>query len=217
MWAPGSDLFQSIVQFKQKNCAYRSNSPIKYPRGRRQVATLCNTLHHTATAAHCNTLQPIAIQRCRKVRWHMLMEKRADRGIRDSSCQRAATHCNTLQHAATHCCTLQHYTTRDSLCFQQTLHYNTLQHAATHCNTLQQTVKARTVRVFPPNFPTQHAATRCNMLQHAAARYITVKRGTIRVSSQLSFKTYCQTTCPETLTFWKDTHVLCVIFPETQT
>jgi len=141
--APGSDLFQSIVQFKQKNCAHRSNSPIKYPRGRRQVATLCNTLQHTATAAHCNTLKHTATN-CNtamlETRWHVLMEKRADRGIRDSSCQRAATHCNTLQHTETRC--------------------NTLLHTAALYDEGQ--------FVFPTKVPLQHAATRCNTLQHTA-------------------------------------------------
>ena len=114
------------------------------------VATLCNTVQHTATAprdreaahargalsaTHCSTAQP------------------------------SATHCNTLQHTTTHCNTLQHTATqarlererkrereRDAVVMIEEVqaHSSTLHHTATHCN------------------PLQHTATRCNTLLHTA-------------------------------------------------
>jgi len=90
---------------------------------KRDTATHCNTLQHTAntlqhTATHCNTLQHAATHcnTLQRTTTHCTLTR-----------QHTATHCNilhTLQHTATHCNTLLHSATP----------CNTLQHPATHCN-----------------------------------------------------------------------------------
>jgi len=105
-----------------------------------RIATLCNTLQHTAT--RYNTLQP-------------LLQLTGSTRVA-TQLQHAATRRNTLQHTAIHC--KVYYEQR---LLQRTdatrvaTHYNTLQHTVMRCNTLQHT---------PTHSNTlQHTPTHCSI------------------------------------------------------